>query len=102
VLAEVDSNPRAASIGSSIIALCRSLGLQVTVEGVERAGQLGFLTGCGDVNVQGFLVAKPVDAAQVLDTAASMRDRMSVLLEAAAAERQDRSDDSQLRRLRVR
>jgi diguanylate cyclase (GGDEF)-like protein len=98
VLAEVDSNPRAASIGSSIIALCRSLGLQVTVEGVERAGQLGFLTGCGDVNVQGFLVAKPVDAAQVREIAASMRDRMSVLLEAAAAER---GGDGQLRRLRV-
>jgi diguanylate cyclase (GGDEF)-like protein len=102
VLAEVDSNPRAASIGSSIIALCRSLGLQVTVEGVERAGQLGFLTGCGDVNVQGFLVAKPMDAAQVLDAATSMRDRMSVLLEAAAAGRPDRSEDGQLRRLHVR
>jgi diguanylate cyclase (GGDEF)-like protein len=101
VLAEVDSNPRAASIGSSIIALCRSLGLQVTVEGVERAGQLGFLTGCGDVNVQGFLVAKPVDAAHVREIASSMRDRMSVLLEAAAAERGERSDDSQLRRLRA-
>jgi diguanylate cyclase (GGDEF)-like protein len=102
VLAEVDSNPRAASIGSSIIALCRSLGLQVTVEGVERVGQLGFLTGCGDVNVQGFLVAKPMDAAQVLDAATSMRDRMSVLLEAAAAGRPDRSEDGQLRRLHVR
>ena len=43
-----------------------------------------------------------MDAAQVLDAATSMRDRMSVLLEAAAAGRPDRSEDGQLRRLHVR
>jgi len=86
VLAEVDGNPRGAAIASSIIALCRSLGLQVTVEGVERAGQLGFLAGCGDVNVQGFLVARPVGAEEVIDIAGSMRDRMTVLLEAAVGD----------------
>jgi EAL domain-containing protein (putative c-di-GMP-specific phosphodiesterase class I) len=85
----VDGNPRSAAIASSIIALCRSLGLQVTVEGVERAGQLGFLAGCGDVSVQGFLVARPVGADEVIDIAGSMRDRMSVLLEAAASALED-------------
>jgi diguanylate cyclase (GGDEF)-like protein len=89
VLAEVDGNPRGAAIASSIIALCRSLGLQVTVEGVERAGQLGFLAGCGDVNVQGFLVARPVGAEEVIDIAGSMRDRMTVLLEAAVGDPRD-------------
>ena len=59
VVAEVDWNPRASSIARSIISLCRSLGLQVTVEGVERPSQLDFLVNCGDVSVQGYLVAHP-------------------------------------------
>ena len=36
VIAEVDSNPRSAAIVHSMIGLCRNLGLQVTIEGVER------------------------------------------------------------------
>jgi predicted signal transduction protein with EAL and GGDEF domain len=82
-VAEVDSNPRAASIAHAIIALCRSLGLGVTIEGVERASQLGFLAASGDVNVQGFLVARPVAAGQVLDVVARTPTRVRALLEAA-------------------
>jgi len=84
VLAEVDSNPRAASIANSIVALCRSLGLRVTIEGVERVTQLDFLSTSGDVDVQGFLVARPSDAAGVLEAVAHMRTRVRALLAAAA------------------
>ncbi len=83
VLAEVDSNPRSASIAHAMIALCRSLGLGVTIEGVERASQLDFLAASGDVNVQGFLVARPMGAEQVLDSIARMPTRVRALLEAA-------------------
>jgi EAL domain-containing protein (putative c-di-GMP-specific phosphodiesterase class I) len=58
----VDANPRSAAIARSIIALCHGLGLQVVAEGVEREGQLRFLSQCGPVTVQGYLVARPVDA----------------------------------------
>ncbi|RPI13323.1 MAG: EAL domain-containing protein [Lysobacterales bacterium] len=83
VLAEVDSNPRAASIANSIIALCRSLGLQVTIEGVERPSQLDFLSASGDVSVQGFLIARPADASEILGIGAAMKPRMRALMEAA-------------------
>ena len=105
VLAEVDSNPRAASIGNSIIALCRSLGLQVTIEGVERASQLDFLATSGDVNVQGFLVARPTDAATILDTVRRLGPRVRALLEAAERGRTDAvldDEDGTVRRLRRR
>jgi diguanylate cyclase (GGDEF)-like protein len=102
VLAEVDTNPRAASIGNSIIALCRSLGLQVTVEGVERTGQLDFLSGCGDVSVQGYLVARPVEAAEVLVVAATMRARMSALFDASQRGRPRQPDGDATRRLHRR
>ena len=93
VLAEVDSNPRAASIANSIIALCRSLGLQVTIEGVERTSQLDFLSACGDVSVQGYLVARPADASEILDIAGRMGPRMRALLEAAEGGRVPALDD---------
>ncbi len=87
VLAEIDSNPRAASIANSMIALCRSLGLSVTVEGVERASQLGFLAAGRDVNVQGFLMARPMAAGQVVEDVAQMPSRVDALLEAAERSR---------------
>ncbi len=83
VAAEVDSNPRAASIANAVIALCRSLGLGVTIEGVERASQLDFLAASGDVNVQGYLVARPMAAAQVLESVARMPARIRALRDAA-------------------
>ena len=67
LIADVDTNPRAAAIARSIFGLCRSLGLQVTAEGVERAAQLEFLAGCGDMQVQGYLIARPVPAAGLIE-----------------------------------
>ncbi|MDE2052167.1 MAG: EAL domain-containing protein, partial [Gammaproteobacteria bacterium] len=59
----VDSNPRSAAIVRSIVTLCHGLGLQVVAEGVERPTQLDFLTHCGPMTVQGYLLAHPVEAA---------------------------------------
>ena len=94
VVAEVDWNPRAASIARSIISLCRSLGLQVTVEGVERPSQLDFLVNCGDVSVQGYLVAHPADASQIIETVTRTRTRLAALLEAARLSRSDRVEET--------
>jgi len=105
VLAEVDSNPRAASIAHAMIALCRGLGLNVTVEGVERASQLDFLAGSGDVSVQGFLIARPMDAASVLEAVGRMGARIRALLDAGERGRPDPQlddPDGTIRRLRRR
>jgi diguanylate cyclase (GGDEF)-like protein len=83
VIGEVDSNPRAASIASAMIALCRSLGLQVTVEGVERASQLDFLSASGSVSVQGYLVGRPAEAETIAATVGTMEARIRALLDAA-------------------
>lgn len=73
----VDSNPRSAAIVRSIVTLCHGLGLQVVAEGVERPTQLEFLTHCGPLAVQGYLLAHPVeaDAAPGEAQAASARAR---------------------------
>lgn len=105
VVAEVDWNPRAASIARSIIGLCRTLGLQVTVEGVERPNQLDFLVGCGEVSVQGYLVARPDEASEIIDVVGGSSERIVSLLKAAELSRPDRTSeeaDSTVRMLRPR
>lgn len=76
----VDSNPRSATIVRSIVTLCHGLGLQVVAEGVERPAQLEFLTHCGPVAVQGYLLAHPVEAAAAADEAKAAAGRARSLL----------------------
>lgn len=61
----IDTGGRSPAIVRSIIGLCHSLGLQVTAEGVERPAQLGVLLNDRGVQVQGYLVSRPINAATV-------------------------------------
>jgi len=87
VVAEVDWNPRAAAIARSIIGLCRSLALEVTVEGIERPSQLDFLSDCGPVSVQGYLIAQPSVDTEALDFVKRTPARVDSLLQAAVLSR---------------
>src|SRR5262249_2493572 len=80
----VDTNPRSAAIVRSIVALCHGLGLQVVAEGVERAAQLEFLSRCGPVGVQGYLLAYPVEADKAAEESQVASNRARSLIEAAA------------------
>ncbi len=84
LVAGVDSNPRSAAIVRSIIALCHGLGLQVVAEGVERPAQLDFLSRCGPVGVQGYLLGYPVEADKAAEESHSASARAKSLIEAAA------------------
>jgi diguanylate cyclase (GGDEF)-like protein len=83
LIAGVDDNARSAAIVRSIVALCHGLGLQVVAEGVERSTQLEFLTHCGPISVQGFLLAHPVEAAAAAAEAQLAGARARQALEAA-------------------
>jgi EAL domain-containing protein (putative c-di-GMP-specific phosphodiesterase class I) len=80
----VDTNPRSAAIVRSIVALCHGLGLQVVAEGVERPTQLEFLSHCGPLGVQGYLLAYPVEANKAEDESRAATARARSILEAAA------------------
>jgi diguanylate cyclase (GGDEF)-like protein len=93
----VDSNPRSAAIARSIIALCHGLGLQVIAEGVERDPQLEFLSRCGPLGVQGYLLAQPVGADTVAaEVAAAAARARTILAEAAARGDRDNPDQGSL------
>lgn len=87
VIAALDSSPRSAAIAHSIIRLCRSLGLQVTIEGVERLAQLDFLAACGEVSVQGFLIARPTVESAIVGLVHDTHDHLVSLLDAAEHDR---------------
>ncbi|HYM28289.1 MAG TPA: bifunctional diguanylate cyclase/phosphodiesterase, partial [Steroidobacteraceae bacterium] len=92
LIAGVDSNPRSAAIVRSIVALCHGLGLQVVAEGVERATQLEFLSHCGPIGVQGFLLAQPVEAGAAAAEARAAAARAREALEAAQQLPRDSGD----------
>jgi diguanylate cyclase (GGDEF)-like protein len=66
LIAGIDTNARSAAITVALIKLCDSLGLEVTAEGVERAAQFGCLAAYRTMNLQGYLISRPVAADQIL------------------------------------
>jgi diguanylate cyclase (GGDEF)-like protein len=80
----VDSNPRSAAIVRSVVALCHGLGLQVIAEGVERPAQLEFLSHCGPIGVQGYLLAYPVETHDAQKEAHAAAARARDILETTA------------------
>jgi len=83
LVAGIDTNARSGAIVRSIVALCHGLGLQVVAEGVERAAQLEFLSRCGPIDVQGFLLAHPVEASATLREAQAAGARARLALDTA-------------------
>jgi len=60
------TNSQDASIVSAILDIARSLGLQTTAEGVETAEQAARLTEHGCDYLQGYLLSRPVPAADIV------------------------------------
>jgi diguanylate cyclase (GGDEF)-like protein len=61
----VHQNPADGAIFEAIIALARSVGLKVTAEGVEEPDQLDWLRRHGCDEAQGYLLARPMSAADL-------------------------------------
>ena len=87
----IEDNANAASFARSCVQLCQSRGLSVTVEGIERTGQLDALAQWGDIQVQGFLIARPAPLDALADYIADTPARLAAVWPAMAARaREDR------------
>jgi diguanylate cyclase (GGDEF)-like protein len=62
---KVDQSASDAAIANAILSLGESLNLTVTAEGVEREGQLEWLRSRGCHEAQGFLLSRPLSAADL-------------------------------------
>jgi EAL domain-containing protein (putative c-di-GMP-specific phosphodiesterase class I) len=72
LIASIDTSPRSASIARAIIQLCQGLGLQITAEGIERLEQLAPLVGYPALFAQGYLLARPQSADELLPVMANL------------------------------
>jgi diguanylate cyclase (GGDEF)-like protein len=98
----IDSGGRSPAIVRSIIGLCHSLGLQVTAEGVERPAQLGVLLTDRGVQIQGYLVSRPINAATVPVFIDQARTHLEQLMIAAPSPTQETdTNTTRLRTLRA-
>lgn len=102
LIASIDENERSSAIVTSMVRLCRDLGLAVTAEGVERASQLALLSSLGGVDVQGYLIARPQPIHDLVEQLPQLRDRLSPLIveSQAGALRDDVDRDDAVTRLR--
>lgn len=64
---DITDNPASLKIVKSLTALCADMNLDCVIEGVETERQLQTLRELGCTLVQGYLFAKPMPAAEVLD-----------------------------------
>lgn len=80
LIASIDSNARSSAIVRAIVGLCDGLGLEITAEGIERAAQFEKFLGCRNLSIQGFLLAHPVPAQEVLAAMAGASQRAHELV----------------------
>ena len=64
---DVADDPDDAAIVTTIIGLAKNLGMDVIAEGVETHGQVAFLMQQGCSEIQGYLIARPMAAGNVVD-----------------------------------
>jgi diguanylate cyclase (GGDEF)-like protein len=67
----IEASPQDAQLVGGVIDTAHALGLRVTAEGVERAGQLHLLRALGCDSAQGYLISHPVAAHQLVSPAAA-------------------------------
>jgi diguanylate cyclase (GGDEF)-like protein len=85
LIGSLDTSSRSPAIVRSIVGLCHSLGLQVTAEGVERASQLTPLLMDRGVQVQGYLVSRPLKATTVPTFLTESRRHLEQLMRSTPA-----------------
>ncbi len=93
---DIDTSSRALAIARSIISLSRSLGLQITAEGIERSEQLALLVHEGDMCLQGYLFSHPLAEGDLIAALSNVERRSRQLLapnRAQLQEVQDSGDD---------
>ena len=101
LIAEIDTNPRAAAVAHAIIAMCQGLGLEITAEGIERPEQFAMLLSNRGMYLQGYLLAYPTARDELIPVMASVAQRSQELLLTSKPETASNVVDLANPRLRV-
>jgi EAL domain-containing protein (putative c-di-GMP-specific phosphodiesterase class I) len=80
LVASVHTSARSAAIAKALVGLCHNIGLTVTAEGIECFEQLALLSYLTPIYLQGYLLARPVPAENVLALMAAIPNHIASLL----------------------
>ena len=80
LIAGIHTSARSAAIARALVGLCHNIGLEVTAEGIECPEQLALLMDLAPIHLQGYLVARPVSAEDILPLMAALPNHMASLL----------------------
>ncbi len=94
LIVNIDSSPRSAAIATAILDLCAGLGLEVTVEGIERSEQFAWLLGKRQLYVQGYLISEPRPRDQIMQMKSSLAGRMQDLVLSTRSSRDEAASAS--------
>jgi diguanylate cyclase (GGDEF)-like protein len=84
LIASIHTSARSAAIARGLVGLCHNIGLEVTAEGIEYTEQLLLLADLAPIHLQGYLLARPVSADEILSVIAALPNHMTSLLLAAS------------------
>jgi diguanylate cyclase (GGDEF)-like protein len=76
----LDNSPRAAAIATAIIGMCEGLGLEITAEGIERPAQFAMLVKHRGMYLQGYLLARPTSATDLMSVMGGIPDKCHDLI----------------------
>jgi diguanylate cyclase (GGDEF)-like protein len=80
LIASIHTSARSAAIARALVGLCHSIGLEVTAEGIEYPEQLVLLADLAPIHLQGYLLARPVSAGEILSVMTALPNHMASLL----------------------
>jgi EAL domain-containing protein (putative c-di-GMP-specific phosphodiesterase class I) len=84
LIASIHTSVRSAAITRALVGLCHNIGLEVTAEGIEYPEQLVFLADLAPIQLQGYLLARPVSANELLSVMTALPNHMTSLLLASS------------------
>jgi diguanylate cyclase (GGDEF)-like protein len=80
LIASIHTSARSAAIARALVGLCHNIGLEVTAEGIEYPEQLVLLADLAPIHLQGYLLARPVSANELLSVITALPNHMTSLL----------------------
>jgi diguanylate cyclase (GGDEF)-like protein len=80
LIASIHTSTRSAAIARALVGLCHNIGLEVTAEGIEYPEQLVLLADLAPIHLQGYLLARPVSANELLSVMTALPNHMTSLL----------------------
>jgi diguanylate cyclase (GGDEF)-like protein len=80
LIASIHTSARSAAITRALVGLCHNIGLEVTAEGIECREQLALLADLAPIHLQGYLLARPASAKELLSVMATLPNHIASLL----------------------